>query len=371
MAASSSQNVGSSIPLHLQEEEQQIVPVISCSIPRNELEVICELMVDFDCLEEHQFHLKDDMLFQGWTSLFVVVTENILRMMFDLRNSEGVFESDQRTDWNAVLTELYTDVKKTNRVKDMKDLYQVWIKILLGCFYHRKATHSHDFVNKEQQFILSELPEVSTKYLNSLKEDEAKKVPAKVSRKKASTSRKAVSEVVSESAQEVVVNKERRTKCKFDSSSVNQEKEVQEEVAAVVDENATEKNVVAEAEAVLVESEQEAVEEEVVKRKRKKSNKEQEEENQEVESQEAESREAMDKEKERLATAIKRDIALGKAKVMGEKKNKKQKRLEAEFAAIQNMSKGIHFSEPDSVPGLRSEVTPTDVAQSPEPENQP
>ncbi|XP_058726164.1 branchpoint-bridging protein-like [Vicia villosa] len=167
-------------------------------------------------------------------------------MMFDLRNPEGVFETDQKADWDAVLAKLYTDVKKTKRVRDMKNLYIVWTKILLGCFYHRKATHSPDFVNKEQQYILSELPEVRTKYLNSLKEDKAKDVPAKVSRKKASTSRPAVSEVALESAQEVVVNKERRTKRKFDRSSVNHEKEVQEEVVAVVDENAAEREVIAE-----------------------------------------------------------------------------------------------------------------------------
>src|SRR4051812_29410370 len=148
------------VPLHLQEEEQQIVPIISCSIPKNELEVICELTVDFDSLEKHEFHLKEDMLFQGWTSLFsefcgpvypklvkefwvhvvvspksilsfvhgkfVVVTENILRMMFELRNPKGVHEIDQRVDWEDVLDTLYTDVKKTKRVEDMKDLYKIW-----------------------------------------------------------------------------------------------------------------------------------------------------------------------------------------------------------------------------------------------------
>src|SRR3954471_3153250 len=188
MAASSSHNVGSSVPLHLQEEDQQITPVIACCIPKKELEVICELMVDFDSVEEHDFHLKEDIIFQGWTSLFaefcgpvypdlvkefwvhavvapksilsfvhgkfVVVTENILRMMFDLRNPEGVFEIDQRVEWKDVLSTLYTDVNETKSVKDMKDLYKIWTKILLGCFYHRKGTHASDFVNNEQKYIL-------------------------------------------------------------------------------------------------------------------------------------------------------------------------------------------------------------------------
>src|SRR3954463_8529978 len=189
MAASSSQNVGSSTLLHIQNEaNQELTPVVACSIPKDKLEVLCELMVDFDNIEEHKFHLKEDIIFQGWTSLFaefcgpvypdlvkefwvhavvapksilsfvhekfVVVTENILRMMFDLRNPEGVHEIDQRADWEDVLATLYTDVEKTKRVKDMKDLYKIWTNILLGCFYHKKSTHSADFVNKEQQYIL-------------------------------------------------------------------------------------------------------------------------------------------------------------------------------------------------------------------------
>src|SRR3954468_6178898 len=147
-----------------------------------------ELMVDFDSLEEHNFRLKEDIIFQGWASLFsefcgpvypdlvkefwvhavvapksilsfvhekfMVVTENILRMMFDLRNPEGAFEIDQRADWDDVLSTLYMDVKETKRVKDMRDLYKIWTKILLGCFYHRKGTHAADFVNNEQKYIL-------------------------------------------------------------------------------------------------------------------------------------------------------------------------------------------------------------------------
>src|SRR4051812_990943 len=186
MVASSSHNVGSSTLLHIQNEaNQELTPVVACSIPKDKLEVLCELMVDFDNIEEHQFHLKEDIIFQGWTLLFaefcgpvypdlvkefwvhavvapksilsfihgkfVVVTENILRMMFDLRKPEGVFEIDQRAVWDDVLSTLYTNVNKTKNVRDMRDLYKIWTKILLGYFYHRKSTHVADFVNNEQK----------------------------------------------------------------------------------------------------------------------------------------------------------------------------------------------------------------------------
>src|SRR3954467_2861072 len=57
--------------LFYSQEDQQITSVIACSIPKKDLEVICELMVDFDSLEEHNFCLKEDIIFQGWASLFV------------------------------------------------------------------------------------------------------------------------------------------------------------------------------------------------------------------------------------------------------------------------------------------------------------
>src|SRR4051812_15293203 len=97
-----------------------------------------------------------------------------------------------------------------------------------------------------ESFFRSVLPEVRTKYLNSLKEDKDKDAPAKGGRKKVSTSRPSASKDVSEAAPEAVVKKERRTKRKFDHPSVNQEKEVQSVAAAtVVVEKVVEEEVVA------------------------------------------------------------------------------------------------------------------------------
>src|SRR3954469_444462 len=189
MAASSSQFVGSSTLLHMDDEtHQELTPVVACSIPKEEMEVPCELMVDFDNIEENQFHLKEDIIFQGWTSLFaefvgpvypdlvkefwahavvapkailsfvhgksVVITKNILRVMFDLKNPEGAFEFDQRANLEDVLSTLYLNVKKTKHVKNLKDVYRIWTKILLGCFYHRKSTHASDFISNDQRYIL-------------------------------------------------------------------------------------------------------------------------------------------------------------------------------------------------------------------------
>src|SRR4051812_19258435 len=78
MASPSNQNVGSSSQQqHHQEkdhqeqdQEQPLIPQKTCLIPLDLLEVICELMLDFDDLEKHDVHLTKNMIFQGWGPLF-------------------------------------------------------------------------------------------------------------------------------------------------------------------------------------------------------------------------------------------------------------------------------------------------------------
>src|SRR3954463_9404037 len=112
-------------------------------------------MVDADNLEEHQVHVKENLLFQNWSSLFLEfcgpvypdlvkelwvhafvipkaivsfvhgrffsIAENTFRMLFDLMNAEGETEATLRTNWDAVYTEIFTDGNKSTRVKDLKN----------------------------------------------------------------------------------------------------------------------------------------------------------------------------------------------------------------------------------------------------------
>src|SRR3954464_13520916 len=493
MAASSSHFAGSSTLLHMDDEtHQELTPVIACSIAKDDLEVLCELMVDFDNLEENQFHLKEDIIFQGWTSLFaefvgpvypdlvkefwvhavvapkailsfvhgksVVVTENILRTMFDLKNPEGAFEADQRTDLGDILSTLYLNPKKNKHVKDLKDIYRIWTKILLGCFYHRKSTHASDFISNDQRYILyciatqkkvdaiyiifnhmwkavkdsrnafrkenagttipfgriitnllvhskiveslesegiikdlavttgaclnafslkkmkiidtilkvpqplagtrtirepvladfetffnSEVPEVRTMYLKTLKEnkslkDQDKGAPFKVNRKK-----------------------EERTKRKHDyPSAVSKKQDVSKEaiakvVKAVSDEFEKKKK------KKKSNNNDEIVEvvEKKITRKRKMIIQSSDEENT--------AQEAVNQQ-ENLANVRKKEISKGKAKIVEESKSKKQKKTEAVIQALQKTSKGICISEPDSTHAGISKVAPIAVALTPEPE---
>ncbi|XP_058741263.1 uncharacterized protein LOC131613627 [Vicia villosa] len=190
MASPSKIQVGSSSQQHNQDQQQQqLIAQKTCSIPLNELEVICEMMVDFDNLEAHDIHLKDAMTFQGWQAFFyglcgpvyldmvkefwvhatvmpkailsivhgerISITRNLLRKLFGLETVEGVSEAvPGRTDWEAVYGEIYQDGKESTEIKTMKPSYRILSKILLGCIYHRKATASSNYVSKNQQYIL-------------------------------------------------------------------------------------------------------------------------------------------------------------------------------------------------------------------------
>ncbi|XP_058725785.1 uncharacterized protein LOC131597087 [Vicia villosa] len=124
MASSSKQQVGSSSQQQEQDHQQhQNVPQKTCLIPMDELEVLAEMMVDFDNLEEHDIHLTEDKKFQGWENFFyrlcgpvypdlvkefwvhalimpkaflsffhgeeISITENLLKKLFSLETAEG------------------------------------------------------------------------------------------------------------------------------------------------------------------------------------------------------------------------------------------------------------------------------------------
>ncbi|XP_058782227.1 uncharacterized protein LOC131656544 [Vicia villosa] len=190
MASSSKTQIGSSSQQHFQDQQQKLlVAQKTCSIPLNELEVICEMMVDFDNLEAHDIHLKEAMTFHGWQAFFyglcgpvypdlvkefwvhatlmpkanlsivhgerISITENLLRKLFGLETVEGVSGAvPGRTEWEVIYEEIYKDGKESTEIKEMKPSYRILAKILLGCVYHRKATVSSNYVSKNQLYIL-------------------------------------------------------------------------------------------------------------------------------------------------------------------------------------------------------------------------
>ncbi|XP_058784369.1 uncharacterized protein LOC131659153 [Vicia villosa] len=155
----------------------------------DELEVLSETMVDFDNLQEHNLNLKNNMLVQGWELFFnrligpvypelvkefwvhatlmpkailsfvcgqeIYITENLIRRLLGLENCFGSIRAIVgRTDWDAVYAEIFKSREGSTSIKDLKDPYRIWAKILLGFIYHRKATVSPNYINQDQQYIL-------------------------------------------------------------------------------------------------------------------------------------------------------------------------------------------------------------------------
>ncbi|XP_058725930.1 uncharacterized protein LOC131597240 [Vicia villosa] len=188
-SSSNSQQKVSPSQQQQEQQQQQNVPQKNCLIPMDELKVLGEMMVDFENLDERDIHLKDNMIFQGWEAFLyrlcgpifpelvkefwvhaslmpksflsfvhgeeISITENLLKRLFGLETIEGVSGAIVgRTDWDAVYAEIFKPGKESTSIKELKDPYRIWAKILLGCIYHRKATVSPNYVNKDQQYIL-------------------------------------------------------------------------------------------------------------------------------------------------------------------------------------------------------------------------
>src|SRR4051812_1130274 len=194
-----------------------------------------------------------------------------------------------------------------------------------------------------ETFFNSEVPEVRTKYLKSLKEnkslkDQDKGAPFKVNRKK-----------------------EERTKRKHDyPSAVSKKQDVSKEVIAKVVKDVSD-DFVKKKKKKKSNNNDEIVKvvEKKITRKRKMIIQSSDEENvpQEAENQQ-----------EVQAYVRRKEISRGKAKIIEEPKSKKQKKTEDVAKALLRGSKGICISEHNSVPTDCSKVAPIAVVPNPEPE---
>ncbi|XP_058764386.1 eukaryotic translation initiation factor 3 subunit A-like [Vicia villosa] len=332
MAASSSHIADSSSPhqQHQQEEEQLFFPSVTCSIPREDLEVIFYPNLVKDLWAYASVIPKAVVSFVH--GRFFAIIEDTLRILFDLKEPAGAFELSRRANWADVLAELYPDVTKTKNVKDLKDIYKMVEKLesdgvikdlvtVTGSILNANTLRKTNLIQavehapqpipgirirrgpvlaEFEMFFSKELSEVEVKYRKTLKKGSANDAPARVSRQKPSSSKAEVSEDVPEVVPEVAHHKERRTKRKHDLPSVNEEKDNQEDAAAEVDENVVENEV-----------------EKKKKKDKKKKNK-----SVEKRSEEEMIQEEVNREEEEKEAARKRELALEKIKAVSEKKKR-------------------------------------------------
>ncbi|XP_058744262.1 uncharacterized protein LOC131616833 [Vicia villosa] len=187
LSSSSTQHKMSSA--HLVQHKYGYHPLKTCSIPHDELEVLCETMVDFEKLLEHDFKTKAAMLVQGWSNYFerlvgpvypllvmdfwthaivtptaiisfvlgheVVVTEKIIRKLYGLDDSDGITGAlPGRVEWEKVDRELSSSRSASHQTTSLKPSYRIWAEIILGSLYHRKRSLTATYVNQDQKYVL-------------------------------------------------------------------------------------------------------------------------------------------------------------------------------------------------------------------------
>src|SRR4051812_7000697 len=189
----------------------------------------------------------------------------------------------------------------------------------------------------------SEVPEVKTNYLKSLQEnksfkDQDKGAPFKVNRKREERTKRKHDYPVAvpkkqDVSKEAVAKVVKAVSDEFEKKKKKKKSNNNDEIVEVVENKITRKRKM-----IIQSSDEDNV------------------------PQEAENQQEVQ------AYVRRKEIAKGKAKFVVEPKSKKQKKTEDVAKALLRGSKGICFSEPESVPVVHSEVAPIEVIPTPEPE---
>lgn len=151
--------------------------------PVDKLEVHCETFVDFDSLADNGFDFREIVKFQGWEKFFerlpgpvfpvlvkefwihasvypkvvvssvmgtkFMVTEQLLRKLFGYEHEDVDYLPPSRRDMEEVHAEVFVSGEHSNKIKDLKPHYKIWVNIFIGCIFHKKNTNSPDYINNE------------------------------------------------------------------------------------------------------------------------------------------------------------------------------------------------------------------------------
>ncbi|KAL5075944.1 hypothetical protein RYX36_014928 [Vicia faba] len=194
---------------NVQEETQESVQFLKKNrvvvILKKTLAVIkelCELLIDFESMKENDFDLTADVEFQGWNIYFdrllgpvflklvkelwihgsssnhqatsyvmgkkIAITEELIAKLIGY-NGGGIRCSEMAEkclDLTTISREIFTSGQPSGKIKDLKDYFRIWAKIILGCINHRKLTSSPNYINIDQQFLLYF---IATKNLKKMK----------------------------------------------------------------------------------------------------------------------------------------------------------------------------------------------------------
>ena len=57
-------------------------------------------------------------------------------------------------DMSRVHADTFTTGQDSTKVRDLKNQYKIWARIIHGCILHRNEISSPDYINADQQYLL-------------------------------------------------------------------------------------------------------------------------------------------------------------------------------------------------------------------------
>lgn len=144
--------------------------------------------MDFAILAENGFEFCPTLNFQGWVKYFdrlvgpifpllvnefwihaqvfpkvilssvigktIMVTKKMISQLIRCEDVVVVTAPAIRLNMATICSEIFIYGFQSNKIRDLKPHYNIWAKIFLGCFFHRKPSNSPDYINNEQLYLL-------------------------------------------------------------------------------------------------------------------------------------------------------------------------------------------------------------------------
>lgn len=161
---------------------------INLSTPIEQLEVLCELPVDFDNLKENGMDLIPELQSQGWITYFnliyghiytnlvkefwiftdcddhyivshnlgikMVITEKSIVTLLNMEKDLGrrIYNINYRAKYMSqeIIPTIFSqnpEERTSSKNQELHKDLKVWLKIILGCIHHRPSSISSDYVN--------------------------------------------------------------------------------------------------------------------------------------------------------------------------------------------------------------------------------
>ncbi|XP_058785266.1 uncharacterized protein LOC131660126 [Vicia villosa] len=167
MASSSQSQQNQGSVAQINPEESYVEPVRTLLTPIDSLEVLYEMMVDFESMKENACDLTQDVEFQGWVKFFdrlmgqvfpklvkelwihatasnhqvtsyvmgnnIIITKDLIRRLIrhDGKGIKCTDIGDKNVDLKRVSKKIFTFGQPSNKFKEMKSHLRIWDRILL------------------------------------------------------------------------------------------------------------------------------------------------------------------------------------------------------------------------------------------------